>query len=60
MTVIKSHGWVESSCWDNSKLIEELYKNRCKKVVEEMTSHKQAASFLINQSHANIRLYLVL
>ena len=49
MNIIKSNGWVQNSCWDNSKIVENLYEKRCKKEVEEMTSHKQAIKILAKQ-----------
>ena len=48
MNIIKSKGWTKYSCWDNSKIVENLYRKRCKKEVEEMTSHKQAVKLLTN------------
>lgn len=50
MNIIKSKGWAQNSCWDNSKIVENLYMKRCKKEVEEMTSHKQAVKLLIKKT----------
>lgn len=40
------NGWEEYSIWDHSTQICELYEKRCRKLVEEMIAHKQAAFLL--------------
>lgn len=43
---ISLEGWKTHSIWDHSTQVRDLYEKRCRKQVEEMTAHRQAALLL--------------
>jgi SAM-dependent methyltransferase len=44
--VINKDGWNRFNIWEHSQTVLELYERRCRKEVEEMTCHAQAAELL--------------
>jgi SAM-dependent methyltransferase len=44
--VIREDGWSRHWIWEHSASVRELYAKRCRKAVEEMTAHAQAAELL--------------
>lgn len=44
--MIRDDGWQRYCIWEHSATIQELYARRCRREVEEMTAHKQAAMLL--------------
>ena len=44
--MIHNDGWSNFNIWDHSQTVLELYELRCRKIVEEMTCHAQAAELL--------------
>lgn len=44
--MIRSDGWGRYSIWEHSETVRNLYARRCRKEVEEMTCHRQAAALL--------------
>ena len=44
--MIRESGWHTYSIWDHSATVRELYTRRCRREVEEMTAHAQAAELL--------------
>lgn len=44
--MISSDGWARSNTWEHSSALRDLYARRCRREVEEMTAHRQAARLL--------------
>jgi 2-polyprenyl-3-methyl-5-hydroxy-6-metoxy-1,4-benzoquinol methylase len=44
--LIHNDGWGNFNIWDHSQTVLELYELRCRKIIEEMTCHAQAAELL--------------
>lgn len=44
--MIRRDGWVRHCIWEHSQSVRELYRKRCRREVEEMTAHAQAAELL--------------
>ena len=44
--IVSRKGWERFSIWDHSTSVRELYARRCRREVEEMTAHAQAAELL--------------
>ena len=44
--MIRNDGWNRNCIWEHSTSVRELYAKRCRKAVEEMTAHAQAAELL--------------
>jgi SAM-dependent methyltransferase len=44
--MIRADGWHAYSIWEHSATVQALYAQRCRKEVEEMTAHAQAADLL--------------
>ncbi len=49
--MIKSDGWDIYSSWENSSTVRDLYKERCRLEVTEMTCHAQAVDILKPHIH---------
>lgn len=45
--IIENSGWSKYNIWSHSSIVKELYEDRCRLKVEEMTSHAQAAELLL-------------
>ncbi|WP_246657213.1 class I SAM-dependent methyltransferase [Methylocystis sp. B8] len=46
VTTVSQDGWDRFSIWGHSAIVRELYTRRCRREVEEMTAHAQAAEML--------------
>lgn len=44
--MIREDGWERWSIWEHTSTVRELYRRRCRREAEEMTSHAQAAELL--------------
>jgi SAM-dependent methyltransferase len=44
--MIRRDGWQQYCIWEHSASVRELYRKRCRREVEEMTAHAQAAELL--------------
>ena len=44
--MITGDGWERWSIWEHTETVRELYRRRCRREAEEMTSHAQAAELL--------------
>ena len=44
--MIATDGWSHFNIWEHSSHVRELYERRCRREVEEMTAHRQAAELL--------------
>jgi SAM-dependent methyltransferase len=44
--MIRRDGWMRYCIWEHSESVKALYRKRCRKEVEEMTAHAQAAELL--------------
>jgi SAM-dependent methyltransferase len=47
--MIRRDGWARYSIWEHSESVKALYRERCRREVEEMTAHAQAAELLASR-----------
>ena len=47
--MIRGDGWRPYCIWEHSATVRDLYQRRCRREVEEMTSHRQAAELLASR-----------
>jgi len=47
--MIRKDGWEAYCIWEHSATVRDLYRRRCRREAEEMTSHKQAAELLVSR-----------